>query len=142
MLAAIEHGDAVDDIVCPIITGSLDVNWDGQAASCLQTGGNPGATMAGNVFQAPIASLMESLPIRREVITANKPKNVCNQCDEYHLCRGACGVMHAHWDGQGECPGFLRFIRHLRKYHEMGYQSLQGRDGQVDAALRYMVTRS
>jgi radical SAM protein with 4Fe4S-binding SPASM domain len=141
LLAGVETDDAIDDIVCPIISGCVDVNWNGDASSCLQTGGNKDAVVAGNVFAVSLQDVMSGLSIRREVVKANRPRMVCSTCEEYSLCRGACGVMHEAWDGRGECPGFRSFIRYLRGRYAQGVRSLQGRDAQVAAASQYMSTR-
>lgn len=141
MLAAVEHDEAIDDIICPIISGCVDINWNGDTAICIQLGGNQGTPVAGNVFTIPLVDVVNSLPARQEMLRASRPRDICNQCDEYHLCRGACGVMHDHWDGRGECPGYKSFIKHIRNLVQKGVRSLQGPHGQVEAAERYMVTR-
>ena len=39
MLSAIHRGEPLDDIVCPIISGSLDIDSSGNALTCIQAGG-------------------------------------------------------------------------------------------------------
>lgn len=123
MLAAIDVGRPIDDIVCPIISGSVDIDWDGNACSCLQKGGNENAEWAGNVFEMPISKLVETIPFRREVVRATAPRRPCRGCNEYKVCMSGCGVLHDHWSGEGECPGYKSFIKHLRKRHAEGVVS-------------------
>lgn len=123
MLAAIEAGQPIDDIVCPIISGSVDIDWDGNACSCLQRGGNANADWAGNIFEIPISQLVKTMPFRREVVRATAPRRACRSCEEYKICMSGCGVLHDHWSGEGECPGYKSFIRHLRKRHSEGVRS-------------------
>ena len=48
------------------------------------------------------------------------PKPHCVGCDEFRSCQSACGILHQYWNGQGECPGFKGFIKHVRGVTDQG----------------------
>jgi len=122
MLAAIHTNTPIDDIVCPIIAGSMDIDWNGNAATCIEAGGNIGAKWAGNVLTTSIPDVAKSQAFRRDVIKAAKPHPSCVDCDAYEFCRSGCGVLATHWDPENDqdCPGFKGFIDHMRERHAKG----------------------
>ncbi len=128
MLSAIASGAPLDDIVCPIIAGSMDIDWDGRAATCLEAGGNVDAEWLGNVFKTSVKVVAESPGFRREVLKASKPKKECMTCDEYMVCRSGCGVIFKHWNPEvdEDCPGFKSFIKHMRGLHAAGLKPRYG----------------
>lgn len=122
MLSAIERGSALDDIVCPIISGSLDIDSTGQAMTCLQEGGELDAKWEGNVLTSSVAEVIKSEPFMRRRINATRPHRACMTCDEYKVCRSGCGVNFKNWDPERDedCPGYKGFIKHIRKRHSEG----------------------
>ncbi len=128
MLSAIASGEPLDDIVCPIIAGSMDIDWDGKTATCLEAGGGLDPEWLGNVIEQSVAEVAESRDFRAKVIEASKPKKACRTCDEYRVCRSGCGVIFQYWDPDTDedCPGFKKFIKHMRSAHEGGLQPRYG----------------
>jgi radical SAM protein with 4Fe4S-binding SPASM domain len=132
MLSAIHSNEPLDDIVCPIISGSMDIHWDGSAAPCLEAGGATNPDWAGNVFETGIEEVALSDKFKHKVLMAAKPQKACRSCDEYAVCKSGCGVLFKFWDEKNDldCPGFKRFIKYLRKKHEDGlmprYTEYQG----------------
>lgn len=122
MLSAIHSNEPMDDIVCPIISGSMDINWDGNAAPCLEAGGGKNPDWAGNVFSSDIRSVSDSRKFKIKVIEATKPKKICRACDEYNICKSGCGVLFRFWnpDLDKDCPGFKIFIKYLKNQHKNG----------------------
>ena len=122
MLSAIDRNDALDDIVCPIISGSLDIDSNGDAMSCLQEGGEENAKWEGNVLDESISQVISSAAFQKRRIKAARPHRFCMSCDEYRVCRSGCGVNFRNWDPEIEmdCPGYKTFIKHLRRLHETG----------------------
>jgi radical SAM protein with 4Fe4S-binding SPASM domain len=122
MLTAIHEDQPMDDIVCPIITGSVDVNWDGNAMTCIEAGGEVNPNWVGNVFQSTIAEVAASQKFLREVLQASKPHKVCRTCDEYRYCKSGCGVLFKYWSAEenNDCPGFRKFIRYIKTLHGEG----------------------
>lgn len=141
MLSAIEANEPIDDIVCPIISGCVDIDWNGNAGTCIQAGGNENVRWLGNVFETPINELVEQPSFRREVIKAAAPRRVCRTCDEYRVCMSGCGVLHDFWDEQGECPGFKRFIQYMRSKYAQGERSRMGRTAHMELSKKYQVLR-
>jgi len=119
MIESIYHDKPLDDIVCPIIPGSLDVDWDGETVTCIEAGGEVDMESLGNVFSMGIHKILESKAYRKERMKAIVPKPYCSGCDELQACQSACGVLHQYWNGQGECPGFKRFIKYIRHQVEV-----------------------
>jgi radical SAM protein with 4Fe4S-binding SPASM domain len=115
MIESIYHGTPMDDIICPIIPGSLDIDWDGETVTCIEAGGEVDAVSLGNIFTSSIIDVLEGQKYRREKMKAVRPQPHCVGCDELPSCQSACGVLHEFWDGDGECPGFKGFIKHIRK---------------------------
>lgn len=128
MLSSIASGEPLDDIVCPIIAGSMDIDWDGKTATCLEAGGGLNPDWLGNVVETSIAEVAASAPFRRKVVEAAKPRVPCRTCDEYKVCRSGCGVNHAWWNPaiDEDCPGFKTFIKHMRGLHAQGQQPRYG----------------
>lgn len=120
LIDSIYNDTSFDDIVCPIIPGSLDFDWNGNTVTCIEAGGEVDADWIGNVFELSITDILSSHKYLAERIKASSPKRVCASCDEYAVCRSACGVLHGFWDGAGECPGFKKFIKHVRGLCESG----------------------
>lgn len=122
MLSAMERGEALDDIVCPIITGSLDIDSSGAAMTCLQEGGEIDANWEGNVLETSVADVIASDGFKRRKIKAARPHRACMTCDEYKVCRSGCGVNFEIWDPDvdEDCPGYKKFIKHMRARHASG----------------------
>jgi radical SAM protein with 4Fe4S-binding SPASM domain len=122
MIAAIHTNTPMDDIVCPIIAGSMDIDWNGNAATCLEAGGNREAKWAGNVLTTSIPDVAKTQAFRKDVIKAAKPHPGCIDCDAYDFCRSGCGVLAKHWNPETDpdCPGFKGFINHMRGLHASG----------------------
>lgn len=122
MLAAIHTNTPMDDIVCPIIAGSMDIDWNGNAATCLEAGGNRDAKWAGNVLETSVPAVAGTQAFRRDVIKAARPHPSCVDCDAYDFCRSGCGVLAKHWTPERDmdCPGFKGFINHMRAVHASG----------------------
>lgn len=114
MIESIYRNKIMDDIVCPIITGSLDIDSSGETLSCLELGGEIDSPSLGNVFETDVITILESRPYIQERRKAITPKPHCIGCDELEVCNSACGVLHDYWNGKGECPGFRGFIKHIR----------------------------
>lgn len=122
MLSGIYTGKPLDDIVCPIVSGSLDINWDGSSTTCLENGGSTNPSYVGNVFKQKIIEIVQERDFRKDVHNANKPQKICRSCDEYHVCKSGCGVLFKFFDAEKEedCPGFKRFIKFVRQKKEEG----------------------
>ena len=122
MLAAIHQNEPLDDIVCPIISGSIDINWDGNAATCLEAGGAKKPDWSGNIFETSIASVTSTEHYIRKVLEAAKPQKICRTCEEYPVCRSGCGVLFkfVNPDKDQDCPGFKKFIKFVREKNENG----------------------
>ena len=122
MLSAIHRGDALDDIVCPIIAGSLDIDSNGKAMTCIQEGGELDAAWEGDVLETTVADVIGSDAFKKRRIQASRPHRACMTCDEYHVCRSGCGVNFKIWDPEvdGDCPGYKRFIKYMRGLHQDG----------------------
>jgi len=122
MLSAIASDEPLDDIVCPIISGSIDINWDGNSATCLEAGGAKSPDWSGNVFETSIASVTATEHFMRKVLDAAKPQKICRTCDEYKVCKSGCGVLFKFYDPtlDEECPGFKKFIKFVRDTHDSG----------------------
>lgn len=122
MLSAIHSDEPLDDIVCPIISGSIDINWDGNAATCLEAGGANTPEWSGNIFKTSIADVATSEHFMKKVLEAAKPQKICRTCDEYKVCKSGCGVLFKFFDANldSECPGFKKFIKFVREKNESG----------------------
>lgn len=114
MIESIYRKTPIDDIVCPIIPGSLDIDWNGDTVTCIEAGGEVDMDSLGNIYQIPIKDILKTPKYIRERARAIMPKPHCLGCDEIEACQSACGVLHGYWNGQGECPGFKGFIKHIR----------------------------
>lgn len=122
MLSAIHTDEPLDDIVCPMISGSMDINWDGNASTCLEAGGGLNPDWSGNVFETSIALVAVSEHFLRKVMEATRPQKMCRTCDEYRVCKSGCSVLFKFFDASldNECPGFKKFIKFVREKNEAG----------------------
>jgi len=122
MLSAVYNDEPLDDIVCPIISGSMDINWDGNTATCLEAGGAKIPEWSGNIFETSIASVAATEHFMKKVMEAARPQKICRTCDEYRVCKSGCGVLFKFYDPSldSECPGFKTFIKYVRKKQEDG----------------------
>jgi radical SAM protein with 4Fe4S-binding SPASM domain len=122
MLSAIHSDEPLDDIVCPMISGSMDINWDGNAATCLEAGGAKNPEWSGNIFTSSIAKVASTEHFLKKVLEAQKPQKICRTCDEYRVCKSGCSVLFKFFDPvlDEECPGFKRFIQFVREKNEGG----------------------
>ena len=118
IIESIYEKKPIDDIVCPIIPGSLDIDWNGETVTCIEAGGEVDMDSLGNVFTDGVINIISSAKYRRERIKAILPKPYCVGCDELQSCQSACGILHQYWNGKGECPGFKGFIKHIRNLVE------------------------
>lgn len=114
MIESIYYNQPMDDIICPIIPGSLDIDHDGETVTCIEAGGEVGVDSLGNVFSDSIVGVLNGRKYRRERSKAIVPKPHCMGCPELASCQSACGVLHGFWNGKGECPGFRSFIQFIR----------------------------
>lgn len=114
MIDSIYEDKPLDDIICPIIPGSLDIDWNGETVTCIEAGGEVDMDSLGNIFEKPIAEILSSPKYLKERARAILPKPHCVGCDEFMACQSACGILHQYWNGKGECPGFKGFIKHIR----------------------------
>lgn len=120
-----------DDIVCPIISGSIDIDGDGETISCIEKGGELAYKSNGNIlekikiitldgevnhYQRSVTDVLNSRSYLEEVANASKLPFACLGCEFSHLCKGNCSVLHSQWDGEGECPGFKKFLTHVKNY--------------------------
>lgn len=122
MLSAIDRDAPLDDIVCPIISGSLDIDSSGKALSCIQAGGELDAPWEGDVLATSVAEVVAGEKFRRRRLEASRPQRICMTCDEYRVCRSGCGVNFRSWspDQGDDCPGYKSFIKHMRGLHAAG----------------------
>lgn len=122
MLSSIHRDEPLDDIVCPIISGSLDIDSSGNALTCIQAGGEVDAPWEGNVFINSIESVIEGDLFKKRRREAARPHKACMTCDEYRVCRSGCGVNFQTWDEQSgdDCPGYKKFIKHMRGLYAQG----------------------
>lgn len=122
MLSAIHRDEPLDDIVCPIISGSLDIDSSGKAMSCIQAGGELDADWEGDVLESSVSDVINGDKFKRRRILATRPHKACMSCDEYLVCRSGCGVNFKIWDPDRDedCPGYKRFIKYMRGLHEAG----------------------
>jgi radical SAM protein with 4Fe4S-binding SPASM domain len=122
MLSAIHRDEPLDDIVCPIISGSLDIDSSGNALTCIQAGGEVDAPWEGHVLKTSISDVINGDKFKRRRIQAAKPHSACMTCDEYRVCRSGCGVNFKNWDPAGgdDCPGYKRFIKFMRSAYAAG----------------------
>lgn len=137
-ISAIKEDRASDDIVCPIISGSLDIDGDGETISCIEKGGVMDYPSNGNVlerirviasdvdeeyhYQRSVTDILNSPGHRLEVARANMLPSICSNCEFKNVCKGNCGVLHSQWDGQGECPGYKSFLKHVASYVASQYK--------------------
>ncbi|EGR3310002.1 radical SAM protein [Vibrio parahaemolyticus] len=119
LINSIKFNRANDDIICPIIPGSIDIDWNGETVTCIEAGGELGFDSMGNIFDSNISTIMKSKKYRQERRKAMKVKTSCVGCDEMEQCQMACGILHDFWNGEGECPGFKRFIKNTRRLVEV-----------------------
>jgi len=116
LIGSVLSGASSDDIACPIISGSLDVNWDGNALTCIEEGGSLNPEWLGNISSSSLVEITKSVKYLRQRARAFRPvADVCSKCSDYSICRSGCSVLHHRWDGAGECPGFRKFISYIRE---------------------------
>lgn len=130
-IRSIKENRSSDDILCPIISGSLDIDGDGETISCIEKGGVLGYKSNGNVlerikvislddevhhYQTNISDILQSPSYRREVAMASMLPKSCIGCEFSDLCRGNCSVLHSQWNGDGECPGYKKFLTHVKSH--------------------------
>jgi radical SAM protein with 4Fe4S-binding SPASM domain len=117
MMLSLETGKPVDDIVCPIISGSVDVHWDGNVATCLEQGGGDSPDWSGNAFELPLGDVIEGEHFQKEVSRSVKGHSECEKCRFEKNCRSACSVLWSYWNPKtdSDCPGFKKFIRHVNR---------------------------
>jgi radical SAM protein with 4Fe4S-binding SPASM domain len=122
MLSAVHNNEPLDDIVCPMISGSMDINWDGNAATCLEAGGAKSPDWSGNIFTTSIVKVSETEHFMKKVMEAARPQKICRTCDEYRVCKSGCSVLFKFFDPvlDSECPGFKKFIKYVREKNESG----------------------
>jgi sulfatase maturation enzyme AslB (radical SAM superfamily) len=84
MIESVYRKEPMDDIVCPIIPGSLDIDHDGETVTCIEAGGEVDMTSLGNIFTSSISDIIDGRAYRRERSKAIVPKKHCMGCDE--LC--------------------------------------------------------
>lgn len=122
MLSAIHRGEPLDDIICPIISGSLDIDSSGQALTCIQAGGELDAPWEGDVLKTSVSDVINGDKFKRRRVQAARPHSACVTCDEYQVCRSGCGVNFKNWDPEGDddCPGYKQFIKFMRKSYASG----------------------
>lgn len=129
-LEAVYRGESLDDVVCPIVHGALDIDSDGRTISCIEKGGTNDYTSHGNIFETreviqgdgskavefvnTIHDVLTSPSYLKEVANARRLPAACRACDERMLCQANCGVLHEQWNQQDECPGFKTFIKRVR----------------------------
>lgn len=116
MLSAVYNDEPLDDIVCPIISGALDINWDGNVATCLEAGGAKSPEWLGNIYNDTIVNVTASKVFMSKVLQASKPQKICQTCEEYSVCKSGCSVLFKFYDPNldSECPGFKSFIKYVR----------------------------
>lgn len=122
MIESIYDKQPLDDIICPIIPGSLDIDWDGETVTCIEAGGEVDMKSLGNIFKSSISDIINTPEYRRERANAIIAKPSCSGCDELLSCQSACGILHQYWNGVGECPGFKGFIKHVRGLVDAGVE--------------------
>ncbi len=122
MLSALYNDEPLDDVVCPIIAGSIDINWDGNAVTCIEEGGAVKPDWAGNVFETSILSVSMTEKFLKRIMEAARPQKMCQTCDEYKVCKSGCGVLFKYYDKNldNDCPGFKNFITFIRNKIEEG----------------------
>lgn len=123
MVLALTTGEPVEDIMCPILAGSLDIDWNGNAATCLEAGGALEPEWAGNVLQESIIQVVENKVFKEMHLAVSKPqKSVCLSCEYYKICRSGCSVLTKHWDTSKDldCPGFKSYIQFIEQEIEKG----------------------
>ena len=122
MLSAIASNEPLDDIVCPIISGSMDIDSSGNVASCLEKGVATDAALSGNAFETSLLEISKAPSFIREVLNAAKPQKICRTCEEYPICKSGCGVLFKFYDPtlDTECPGFKKFIKFVKQKHADG----------------------
>ena len=120
MIQSIYFNETMDDIVCPIIPGSLDIDWNGETVTCIEAGGEVDTPSLGNIFATDVQSILNNRAYKIEKRKAMTPKPHCIGCDELDVCQSACGILHQYWNGKGECPGFKGFIKYIRELVDSG----------------------
>lgn len=125
MLYALENQKPIDDIVCPIVSGSVDIHWDGNAATCLEQGGGTEPDWSGNVFEISLGEILDSPHFEKEVSRSLEGHKACNKCQYKPICRSACSVLWSYWDPEKDpdCPGFKKFIKHVNRQRLYGIKS-------------------
>lgn len=122
MLSAIHRDEPLDDIVCPIISGSLDIDSSGKAMTCIQAGGEIDPPWEGDVLKTSVSDVIGGDKFKRRRLEAARPHTACMTCDEYQVCRSGCGVNFKNWDPEGDddCPGYKQFIKFMRSSYAAG----------------------
>lgn len=125
MLSSLSKRSPLEDIVCPIISGSMDINWDGNVATCLEAGGSKNPNFLGNIFEVEIKDIVKKPKFMKEVVKASKPHKGCVSCEYYTMCRGGCSVLARWWDvdNDPDCPGFKKYIKYLDSLLSQGVKA-------------------
>ena len=101
------------DISCPIISGSIDIDANGDIRTCTSAGGEEGTVSFGNVFKQRIEDIYNGRLFARERALSSMPNSKCYGCHYIDICRSGCKIMQKHWDGVTECPGFRSFMKYV-----------------------------
>ncbi|MGH0003774.1 SPASM domain-containing protein [Pseudovibrio ascidiaceicola] len=128
MIASLAAGQPLDDIVCPMTSGSMDIDYDGNAMACIEGGGRVAPDWSGNVLKTSVLDVTKSKHYRE---SCNKVKRInpkCMGCEYFQVCRSGCSVVSAHSDLQqsDECHGFKRFIQHVENLTIKGLKPKYG----------------
>lgn len=115
MIKSLVTGEENYDISCPIITGSIDIDSNGDVRTCTSSGGETFSATYGNMKEQPLELIYRSRMFSRERVMASIPDSKCGNCEYLHICKSACKVLQKHWSGEGECPGFKTFISYVDK---------------------------
>ena len=112
-------GDSFD-VVCPIVSGSLSVDFDGVSHPCLESGSgdhtHERALWPNAVRDGLDAALRHPLVLRAR-LAASVGHPACAPCEFRSRCRSGCGVLARHWkpDTDPDCPGFRGFHAWARR---------------------------
>jgi radical SAM protein with 4Fe4S-binding SPASM domain len=125
LLNSLETGKPQDDIVCPIVSGSVDIHWDGNVATCLEQGGGDEPNWSGNSFELPLVEIVKTPHFKKEVSRSVEGHQECKNCRFEKICRSACSVLWSYWDPKidSDCPGFKKFIRYVNRQRLNGASS-------------------
>lgn len=131
-IRAIETEEPMDDIVCPIISGSIDIDYNGNAITCIEAGGNLDANFSGNVLETSIKDVTTTSKFIKDVINSTKQNKKCYGCEFYQICRSGCSVLTKYWDENNseDCPGFKNFISFID--NEVKYNNIKSRQDNIN----------